>query len=91
MRRRIAAVVALVAGVATVVLAAVISVNEFPRGLVLLACVLVAGACAWYGALRRGVPRVAGLAVAALALAAAVVVLAAGRERSPICSSWPGS
>jgi len=77
-RRRIAAVVALVVGVATAVLAAVISVNEFPRGLVLLACVLVAGVCAWYGALRRGVPRVAGLAVAALALAAAVVVLALG-------------
>ncbi len=77
-RRRIAAVVALVAGVATVVLAVAIAVDQFPRGLVLLACVLVAGACAWYGALRRGVPRVAGLAVAALALAAAVVVLAAG-------------
>ena len=42
---------------------------------------MVAGVCAWYGALRRGVPRAAGLAVAAVALAVAVVVLATGGTR----------
>ena len=80
-RRRIAAVVALVAGAATAVLACAVAVNQFPRGLILLGCVLVAAAAAWYGALRRGVPRVAGLGLAALALAAALVVLVAGGAR----------
>ncbi len=80
-RRRIAAVVALLAGVATAALALAVAVNQFPRGLILLGCVLVAAAAAWYGALRRGVARVAGLGLAALALATAVVVLAAGGAR----------
>ena len=55
------------------------------------ACV-VAGAAAWYGVLRRGIARVAGLAVAALALAGAVVAARRRRgRRSPICWSSPGS
>ena len=54
MRRRLAALVALVVGAATVCLAIAMAVSEFPRGLGLLACVLVAGAAAWYGLLRRG-------------------------------------
>ena len=75
MSRRLAAIVALVVGAATVALAVAVAVSEFPRGLVLLGCVLVAGVSAWYGVLRRGVARAAGLTVAALALAAAVVLL----------------
>ena len=75
MRRRLAAIVALVVGAATVALAVAVAVSEFPRGLGLLGCVLVAGAAAWYGVLRRGAARVAGLTVAALALAGAVVLL----------------
>ena len=78
MRRRLAALVALVVGAATVALAVAVAVSEFPRGLGLLGCVLVAGAAAWYGVLRRGVARVAGLTVAALALAGAVALLVAG-------------
>ena len=74
-RQQSAAVVALVVGAATVVLAVVVAVNEFPRGLGLAGCVLVAGASAWYGVLRRGAARVAGLTVAALALAGAVALL----------------
>jgi diacylglycerol kinase family enzyme len=74
-RQQIAAVVALVVAAATVVLAVAVAVNEFPRGLGLLACVLVAGASAWYGVLRRGAARVAGLTLAALALAGAVALL----------------
>jgi diacylglycerol kinase family enzyme len=74
-RQQIAAVVALVVGAATVVLAVVVTVSEFPRGLGLAGCVLVAGASAWYGVLRRGVVRVAGLTVAVLALAGAVALL----------------
>ena len=52
--------------------------SEFPRGLVLLGCVAVACAAAWYGLLRRGIARVAGLGLAGLALAGAVVVVVAG-------------
>ena len=74
-RQQIAAVVALGVGAATVVLAVAVAVTEFPRGLGLLACVLVAGAAAWYGVLRRGPARVAGLIVAALALAGALALL----------------
>ena len=74
-RQQIAAVVALVVGAATVALAVAVAVSEFPRGLGLLGCVLVAGAAAWYGVLRRGAARVAGLTVAGLALAGAVVLL----------------
>ena len=77
MRRRLTAVIALVALVATIALAVAVAVSEFPRGLGLLACILVAGAAAWYGVLRRGPARVTGLAVAALALAGAVVLLVA--------------
>ena len=80
MRRRVMAVVALVVGAATVVLAVVVAVSEFPRGLGLLGCVVVAGAAAWYGVLRRGVARVAGFTVAALALAGAVALLVVGGD-----------
>jgi diacylglycerol kinase family enzyme len=75
MRRRLAAIVALVVGAATVALAVAVAVSEFPRGLGLLGCVVVAGAAAWYGVLRRGAARMAGLTVAALALAGAVALL----------------
>ena len=78
MSRRLAAIVALVVGAATVVLAVVLAVTEFPRGLGLLACVVLAGAAAWFGVLRRGTARVVGLAVAGLALAGAVVLVVTG-------------
>jgi diacylglycerol kinase family enzyme len=77
-RQRLAAVVALVAGAATIVLAVVVAVSEFPRGLGLLGCVALAGAAAWYGALRRGAARVAGLGIAGLALAGGVALLLGG-------------
>ena len=79
-RQQIAAIVALVVGGATVALGVAVAVSEFPRGLVLLGCVLVAGVSAWYGVVRRGVARVAGLAVAALTLAGALVLLIVGGE-----------
>ena len=80
MRRRLAAIVALVVGAATIALAVAVTVTEFPRGLGLLGCVLVAGAAAWYGVLRRGVARVVGLTIAALALAGAVALLVAAES-----------
>ena len=78
MRRRLAACVALVVGAATLALAVAVSISEFPRGLGLLACVVIAGASAWYGVVRRGPARLAGLTVAGLALAVAVALLVAG-------------
>ena len=69
MRRRLAAIVALVVGAATLALAVAVAISEFPRGLVLLGCVLIAGVAAWYGMLRRGIARVVGLVVAGLAFA----------------------
>ncbi|MGW7680717.1 diacylglycerol/lipid kinase family protein [Kribbella sp. NPDC054772] len=75
MRQRLAAVVALLVGAATLVLGGVVSVREFPRGLVLLGCAVIAALAAWYGVLHRGVVRIVGLAVAAAAVIAAVIIL----------------
>ena len=81
MRRRLAAMTAMVVGAATIIGAIAIAVSEFPRGVGLLACVAVVGSCAWYGVLRRGIARVAGFSVAGLALAGAVALLLAGGSR----------
>ena len=81
MTRRLTAVLALGVGAATLVLAVVVAVTEFPRGLAVLACVVVAGACAWYGVLRRGIARVAGLTVGGLAFAGAVALVVVGGAR----------
>ena len=82
MTRRLAATVALLVGTATVVLAIANAVSEFPRGLVLLGCVVVSAASAWYAVLRRGVARVAGFTLAGLAFAGAVALLVA--DGSPL-------
>src|SRR3954470_7274463 len=82
MRRRLAAMLALVLAIVTVVGAVVVAVSEFPRGLVVLACVLIAAAAAWYGLLRRGIVRVAGLTVGVVALAFPVVLIVVGGDPS---------
>lgn len=76
--RRLLAATALVLGAATIVLAVVVAVGEFPRGVGLLGCVLVAGVSAWYGILRSRAPRVVGLAVAVLAIALALGIIVVG-------------
>ena len=73
--QRIAAVVALVFGVATVLLAVTVAIVRFPSGLGVLACVVVAVVAAWFGVVRRGTPRILGLAVAVLALLGVVALL----------------
>src|SRR5512133_2559748 len=78
MRRRLAALFALVMGAATLALAIAVAISEFPRGLVLLGGVLIAAVSGWYGLLRRGIARVVGLIVAAIALAAAVALIVGG-------------
>lgn len=75
MRRRWLAALALLLAAATGVLALVVAVSEFPRGLVLLALGLLAAVTAWYAVVRRGFARVVGLVVAAVALVAAVIVI----------------
>ncbi len=77
MRQRLTAAFALLVALATLVLAVVVAVSQFPRGLVLLACVLIALTTAWYGVRRRGIARIVGLGVAVLALAGAVIVVVA--------------
>ena len=74
-RRRAAAGLALVLGAATLLLAVYVVFQQFPRGLIVLGCVAAALAAGWYGLLRRGVVRLASLAVALVALAVPVVLL----------------
>jgi diacylglycerol kinase family enzyme len=52
-------------------------VANFPRGLTVFACLLVAAWAAWFGVRRLGFARVLGLVVAAIALAGAVVLIVA--------------
>jgi diacylglycerol kinase family enzyme len=78
MNRRLAATIALLVGAATFVLAVTVAVIQFPRGLFLLGCVVLAGAAAWYGVLRRGIARAAGLTVAGVALVVALVLVLTG-------------
>jgi Diacylglycerol kinase catalytic domain len=73
--RRLEAMLALILGVASVVLAVISAFAHFPRGLIVLACLVIALAAAWHGVLRRGPMRVIGLAIAIVALAAAVILL----------------
>jgi diacylglycerol kinase family enzyme len=77
--RRPAAIGALLLGLGALGLAVVVAVQEFPRGPIALACVAVATAATWYGILRRGAARVAGLAIGTLGLGAAIVLLARDR------------
>ena len=72
---RIWAAVALVLGLAAIVLAVVAAVMHFPDGLTVLACVVLALGCAWYGIRRRGAARSVGLAAAALLAAGAVALV----------------
>ena len=48
-RRRLAAIAAIVLAAATVVLAVVVAITDFPQGVGVLGCVAVALAAAWFG------------------------------------------
>jgi diacylglycerol kinase family enzyme len=54
MSRRLGAILAILGGGLALAIAAYVFVTDFPRGLVVLACVFAALALAWYGLLRRG-------------------------------------
>ncbi len=55
---------AIVLAAAGLGLAIAVAVDEFPRGLVVLALTVPALGAAWYGVLRRGIARIVGIAVA---------------------------
>jgi diacylglycerol kinase family enzyme len=75
MRRRFAAIVALVAPVAMVVVAAVALAGDVPIAVLEVVLVLVANAAVWFALTGRGAPRAFGVVAAALATAGLVVVL----------------
>lgn len=69
------AIVALLLIGGSIVLAAVVAVQSFPRGLTVVACLLLSVACLWSGLVRRGFERALGLSAAALFLIGAVVLV----------------
>jgi diacylglycerol kinase family enzyme len=73
MRRRLAAIAAVVLAAVGLGVAIAVAIDEFPRGLVLLAFTVLALGAAWYGVLRRGMARIAGLAIAAVLVVAGLV------------------
>lgn len=75
-RRQAAAIAAIVLAIATVAFAIVVAIQDFPWGMWVVLSLLAAAAAAWYGLVRRGAARLAGLAVAAVALAGAIALIA---------------
>ena len=71
--RRLWAAAALLCAIAALALAVEVAANHFPRGLTVLACLVLAVCAAWWGVLRRGPARVIGIGVAAALIAAAIV------------------
>jgi diacylglycerol kinase family enzyme len=73
--RRLWALASLLLAAAAIVLAVVVTITGFPRGISVLLCVAVAGLVAWYAVRRRGIVRTVGLIVAAVLLLGAVVLV----------------
>lgn len=78
MSRRLGAIVALLGGAVALGVGAYNFVTDFPRGLIVFACVLGALALAWMGLLRRGPLRLAGLMAGALLIGIAIGVALSG-------------
>ncbi len=76
MNRRLAAIASLALLAASVVLAVAIGAQRFPRGLSVLACLVVALLAAWWALVHRGAARFAAAAVAGALLAGVVVLVA---------------
>ena len=77
--KALAAACALLLAGGAVVLAAVSAAIHFPRGLVVLACIVLGLALGWYGLVRRHTARVLGLGAAAV-LGVVALVLLLGRD-----------
>jgi diacylglycerol kinase family enzyme len=76
MNRRLPAIAALVLLAGSVVLAVVVAAQSFPRGLTVLACVILAVMAAWSALIHPGAARIVGAAVAGVLLSGAVVLVA---------------
>jgi hypothetical protein len=74
--RRLAAITSLVLLAASVVVAVVLGVESFPRGLSVLACLVAALLAAWWALIHRGAARFAAAAGAGVLLVGAVVLVA---------------
>ena len=74
---RLAALTALASAAVLAILAIDIVISQFPRGLIVLACLAIAVAAAWYGLTRTGGARLLGSGIAILAAAATVAILIA--------------
>jgi diacylglycerol kinase family enzyme len=78
-RRRATAIVALALFAIALSAGAYFAVTSFPEGLFLVALLVASATAAWYGLIRRGVARTAGLGCAALLLLASLIsVIVAG-------------
>ena len=75
MSRRLAAIAALLLFAAAVVLTVIVSVERFPSGITVLACVVVALLAAWWALLHRGAARIMSAAVAGIFLIGAIVLV----------------
>ena len=84
MSRRLGAIVAILGGAAALAIAAYVFVADFPRGLIVLACVFGALGAAWLGVLRRGAIRLLAAVVAALLLGVAVGTMLGGDNGIPL-------
>jgi diacylglycerol kinase family enzyme len=78
MSRRAAAIVAILGGAVAIGLATYAFLTDFPRGLIVLVCVVGGLAVAWMGLLRRGPARLIGMAVAALLVGVGIGVMLSG-------------
>ena len=76
MNRRLAAITSLVLLAASVVLAVVLGVQSFPRGVSVLACLVAALLAAWWALVHRGAARFAAAAGAVVLVVGAVVLVA---------------
>ncbi len=74
-KRRLWALATLLLALAAIVLAIVTAIQHFPRGLSVLACLLVAVWAAWLGVKRRGAAHTLGFAAAGLLVLAAIVLI----------------
>jgi diacylglycerol kinase family enzyme len=75
MNRRLAAIASLALLVASCVLAIVVAVERFPRGVTVLACLALAVLMAWWALVHRGAARYAAAAAAGVLLVGAVVLV----------------
>lgn len=72
MSRRLEAIVAIAGTAIALAVSLYVFVADFPRGLVVIACVPAALAAAWFGLLRKGSRRLIGLLAAGLLIAIAI-------------------